>query len=827
MHPPNEFRRTDHRFLPVLLAPALVLLSMPALAQTRDVAFDSGWRFLQGEAASADQPDFDDEDWQAVDLPHDWSITGPISLDNPSGHAGGWFPAGVGWYRKSFAAPAEWKGQSVSIQFDGSYANTTVWLNGEKLGSHVSGFSPFAFDLTPHLKLGSENTLAVQVDNSGQPTARWYVGSGLYRHVRLAVRGPVHLARFGTFLTTPEVNEAEATVELALELENDGDAAATFQCTTEIFELGPEGKPSGAAVATFEPAGGQFASPDEQPERSADVTSRASLPAPKLWSPDAPHLYVAVTTVACDGEQVDRRETVFGVRTIEASVEKGFLLNGKPILLYGACVHDDNGPLGAAAFDRADERRAQLLKQAGFNAVRCAHNMPSTAFLDACDRLGLLVVDEVFDTWSSPKNPHDFGIHFGELWQDELDAMVLRDRNHPSIIMWSLGNEVLDLRTERSRQIAKDLHRRTKELDGTRFTTTAAVGWGVPDEMWDAMQPALSQFDVVGYNYVPHRYEPDHQRFGDRVIFGSESFPREVFQNFDVCDRLAYVLGDFVWTGIDYLGESGIGRYHPVNEEPWFHLDNRHFPYHAAYCGDIDFTGFRKPISHARNIIWGRGETLYTAVVELTADGLPHHTNAWGVIPSKASWTWPEQKGRTLTVEVHSRHDSVRLYLNDELIGEKPTTRTEQFRATFDVPYQPGNLRTVGISDGKESESTELSTCGPVAHLRLTPERAEITADGQDLAYVVVESIDEDGNVQPNGDQLIEFDASGPGSIVGVVSGDYGLQPEYGSNERRLFNGRAMVILRAGEKPGTVTLRASSEGLPEVSTEVTLRQDGA
>lgn len=806
-------------------AASTVVFAIMALAQqveAADIPFDEGWRFMNGDAAEWASPAADDSGWKRVDLPHDWSIAGPIGRDNPSGHAGGFFPTGVGWYRKTFEAPADWKGQRVAIEFDGSSMNTEVTLNGQKLGGHISGFSPFDFDLTEHLKFGERNTIAVRVDHSRQPSARWYVGSGIYRHVRLVTRDPVHLARFGAFITTPEVSAQSATVDLALEVVGAGAGeGGGVECATQIFLAGPAGAPAGDVLAVFRPAAGKF----EAGQKSVSIRSQATLPAPKLWSPESPTLYVAVTTVSRGGRVVDTRRTTFGVRTIEASAERGFLLNGKSIEMYGACVHEDNGGLGVAAFDRAIERRVEALKRAGFNAVRCAHNPPAPAFLDACDRLGLLVINEAFDTWSLPKNRGDFGPHFKERWRDELDRMILRDRNHPSIVIWSVGNEVMLWGRQTAQSLAEgtELARRTKELDPTRMTTTAVAGWNLRDGPWAQMEPLLTQFDVVGYNYAIHRYESDHARFPKRAIVGTESFPRDMFAAFDTSDRLAHVFGDFVWTGIDYMGESGIGQHRLPDEPVYFHLDTRQFPTHAASCGDIDITGFRKPISYARNITWGRGETLYTSVAERAADGRKMKLTEWAVYPSRASWTWPGLEGERVEVQVYSRHDAVRLYHNGALIGEKPTTRAQQFKAFFEVPYRPGVLATAGVKEGKEVERSELRTAGPVAGLRLKADRGEIRADGQDLAYVDVESIDATGAFQPTGDQTVTFSVEGPGSIAAVASGDYSMLQSYQGNQRRLFQGRAQVVVRSSRRAGEVVVRAAVEGLPAVEAKVLSR----
>lgn len=798
-----------------------LMMTVSAFSAAAEVQFDDGWRFTRGDPPGAAAASLDDAQWTAVDLPHDWSIAGPIAADNPTGSSGGFFPAGVGWYRKTFVAPQEWSGKHVTIQFDGVYMRSEVWINGTGLGTHVYGFTPFAYDLTRHLRLGAANTIAVRVDNSRQPNCRWYSGSGIYRHVRLDVRDPIHIARYGACVRVEEASDDAARLSLSVTAENTGsepDPVVGF--ATAIYEAGADGKPAGNPVANFDPVEGRFKRAGHEPQKVFTVQTRATVRQPKLWSPETPALYVAVTTASVGGRVVDVRETMFGVRTIAVSAERGFELNGKPLKMFGACVHDDNGPLGVAAFDRAEERRVEILKSAGFNAVRCAHNPPAPAFLDACDRLGLLVINEAFDSWEYGKLPQDYSRDFEANWQSDFDAMILRDRNHPSIVMWSLGNEIHDFGSPQGLRNGIKLVERARALDPTRFTNSAVFwypGIGGPHHWkWDQADELMSKLDIVGYNYAIYRYDADHQRVPARVMVGTESYPRDLFASWaSVTDR-TYLIGDFVWTGIDYLGESGIGRFHGPDEKIYFHTDPRHFPYHGAYCGDIDITGFRKPVSYARNIIWNRGERLYTSITEMTTDGRKLRVGDWGVVPSRASWTWPGYEGRTMEVQVYSRYDAVRLYLNDMLIGEKPTTRAQEFKALFDVPYAPGSLRTAGVQNGNEVESNVLRTAGPVAALRLTADRTAIAADGQDLCFITVESVDREGNLQPTGDQTVTFDLSGEGSITGVASGDYGQLEGYQGTQRQLFQGRAQVVIRSTRRAGAAEVRASADGLPDV-----------
>ena len=414
----------------VIALSAAALMGAQHPAPRLEIAADANWKYLLGDPSGAESRSFDDASWRTVNLPHDWSIEGPPAKDNPTGSGGGFFPAGTGWYRKTFSAPAEWKGKRVSVEFDGVYRDATVYVNGHKLGTQPYGYTSFRFDLTPDLDFSGPNVLAVRVDNSAQPNSRWYSGSGIYRHVRVLVTNDLHVVHWGLFVTTKQASNESATVSVRTRVANELSGQAALTVETRIVDRA--GKTTGTAKSTIDAAAGS----------ETETNQEIAVARPALWSPESPALYRAVTQVRQDGKLVDEVVTPFGIRTLEWSAEKGLLLNGKSIKLVGGSVHHDNGPLGAMAFDRADERRVQLLKTAGYNAVRTAHNPPSPGFLDACDRLGLLVLDEAFDTWKASKAKFDYGRNFDEWWQRDLSAMVLRDRNHPSVIFWSIGNEI-------------------------------------------------------------------------------------------------------------------------------------------------------------------------------------------------------------------------------------------------------------------------------------------------------------------------------------------------------------------------------------------------
>lgn len=824
-------------FLTLGLAATASTISPPVRQQ---VPADFGWRFLLGDPAGAEAADFNDAPWRTVNLPHDWSIEGKPDRTSPSGAGAGYFPGGLGWYRKTFTAPTSWKGKRVSVEFDGVYMDATVYLNGQNLGTHPYGYTGFRFDLTPYIKVSGKNVLAVRVDNSAQPNSRWYSGSGIYRHVRLCITEPVHVAHWGVFVTTPEVSSDKARVAVRTRVSND--AAAQSAVIIRTVLTGPGGASLGQAESPATLAAGA----------ETEVSQDISVANPALWSPQTPELYRAITRVVSGGKVVDEVVTPFGIRSLSWSVEKGFLLNGRSIKLAGGSVHHDNGPLGAAAFDRAEERKVELLKAAGFNAVRTAHNPPSAAFLDACDRLGLLVLDEPFDVWTLRKVKFDYARFFEEWWQKDIDAMVLRDRNHPSVVMWGIGNEIPEAWMKEGAPIARKLADEVRKLDPTRPLTEAFTGatFGPnPDSVFSIL-------DIGGYNYnLAGNHSEDHRRVPTRIMMTTESFPADAFEQWQLVQDNPHIIGEFVWTAMDYLGESGIGSWSYRTPEDAAKADQAQqmlkgmvtkmgangenpfasmatapdaagggagqimsvlfpgYPWHASNCGDLDLTGFRKPQSVYRDILWNRGDRVFTTVHLPAPAGKKTVAAGWSVLPTIPSWTWPGQEGKAMQIDVYSGTERVRLFLNDKLIGEMPTGRAQQFKATFTVPYAPGTLKAVGMKGDRIVAESVLTTAGEPTRLRLTPDRAVVSADGQDLSFIAVEALDAKGRIQPNADQMVEFKISGPGVIAAVGNGDGTGDAPYQGNQRRLFRGRALVVVRTSRTPGIVQITASAPGL--------------
>ena len=792
--------------LPVASALGQVGVPAPKPFARERLLFDHDWKFFLGDPSAAESASFDTASWRSLDLPHDWSIEGKLDPKNPMAGSGGYFPAGIAWYRRTFTVPPEWNGKRVRVEFEGVYMNATVYINGQSLGMHPYGYTSFFHDLTPHLHSGANNVLAVRVDQSQHLNSRWYAGSGIYRHVWLHVSAPVNVAPWGVSVSTPEVSADRAKVSIRTRIANESQSQSKVVLRTELLTSSGATAGQSSASAAIEPGGSIVASQE------------IALEKPALWSPESPNLYRAVTRVVVDGKTVDEVSTPFGIRSIEWSAEKGFLLNGSAVKMNGGCIHHDNGPLGAAAFDRAEERRIRLLKESGFNAIRTSHNPPSPALLDACDRLGMLVMDEAFDCWSRGKNKLDYSVVFKAWWQRDIEAMVLRDRNHPSVVMWSIGNEIPERGEPLGAQEAHMIADYLRGLDRTRPLTAALNFVG----RWTETDNYYSALDIGGYNYNLNNHTADHKRVPSRVMACTESFPRATFDDWAMVADFPYIVGSFVWTAIDYFGESGLGRAtlrdaKDTSREGY----GAPFPWHGADCGDLDICGARRAIAHYRNIVWDRGEKIYLGVRQPEPEGKRMSVTQWGVWPVYASWNWPGMEGKPLDVEVYSRGDAVRLYLDDKLIGEKPTTRAEKFTATFSVPYAPGELKAVALEKGQSMAETVLRTAGEPQRIRLTADRTAMTADGQDLCFVTVEALDAKGQPHPNADHLVTISLKGPAAIAAVGNADLTSEEPYRGSERKLFQGKALVVVRTSRTAGAISLTASAPGLKPATVNLT------
>ena len=737
-----NFHALTKMMVTVGLMTAVTIVTEAAPLQRKQLLNDQ-WQFVENDS------DFTKA--QSVVLPHDWSVYHRFDVNASAGNDGAYLATGKGWYRRTLTLGKAYAGKKIRLYFEGVYMNARVYVNGHEAGGWPYGYSSFWVDATPYINIG-RNEIVVSVDNSQQKNCRWYSGSGIYRNVWLVTTPKTYIDDWSVQVTTPDIHHVNLSATVIRE---DG--------TT--FPL----------------------------ERTIEVEE------PRLWSPDDPYLYEAELAVP-DG---DKLSVKYGIRTIDYDAERGLLLNGKSIKLNGACLHHDNGILGAAAYDEAEYRKARLMKEAGFNAVRTSHNPPSETFLKACDEVGLLVVDEVFDGWREHKNEniYDYSTLFDEWWQRDVDAMVCRDRLHPSIFCWSIGNEVIERKKIEVVKTAHLLATRIRELDPQRRPVTSALAaW---DRDWDIYDPLAAEHDIVGYNYLIFKAEGDHERVPSRMMMQTESYPRDAWRNYRMAMDHSYIFGDFVWTGLDYLGESGIGRYYYEGEVPGESWERPLYPWHAAYCGDVDLTGKRKPVSYYRSLLWNGGKT-YMAVREPDGYHGKVKTSMWSTWPTTDSWNWPGWEGKPIEVEVYTREPKVSLYLNDQLIGEQATA---EMKATFSLPYQAGTLRAVA-----GTEQCEIQTAGTPAAIRLTADKTVLSRNG--LAFVTVEIVDGEGRVVPTAGDLLTFAVSGNASLLAVGNADVKDEDPYFDNTHHVWQGRALAVVRHVGKQGKATLTVTAQGLP-------------
>lgn len=869
---------------PVLATVATIAAATSGLAQEQEreklprerILFNSGWRFTHGDpmrmaphidyealrswllpsaapllGATSERlappvgnpgsdiqyvdPAYDDSAWRALHLPHDWGIEGPFRQDLPGGT--GKLPwAGIGWYRKTFDLPPGETGHRLRLEIDGAMSHSMIWLNGQFVGGWPSGYTSFQLDLTPYAVPGGRNVLAIRLHNPTE-SSRWYPGSGLYRNVWLTRTGPVHVAPWGVFVTTPRVSADSAIISVQALIENETPAAVELTLHQDIYALDASGNPVGTPVASAKPFAFRIPS-----RRDFRATSEMVVGKPALWSIEHPHRYLVVTSLLHEGRVVDRLETPFGIRSIAMDSTRGFILNGEPVRLQGVCMHHDLGALGAAINLRAIERQLEILREMGCNAIRTSHNPPAPEVLDACDRLGFLVVDEAFDCWLKGKNHNDYHRLFRDWHEADLRALIRRDRNHPSVVMWSIGNEVIEQWRDDGPlgwKLGSHLAAIAREEDRTRLITGA---FNEGDCGFNGHQNVL---DAMGYNYRVERYAPFRETFPSIPLYGSETastissrgeyfFPlsdnkvdpvmRTNFQvsSYDLAaapwattpeeewragDAVAGYAGEFVWTGFDYLGEPT-----PYNDDATNllnfsdpaeaalmakqleELGKIEVPSRSSYFGIIDLAGFPKDRFYLYQSRWRPEHPM--------AHILPH-------------WTWPDRAGEVTPVHVYTSGDEAELFLNGRSLGRKRKGAGE-FRLRWDdVKYEAGELRVISYKNGQPWAEATQKTAGPAAAVALSADRATVSADGRDLVFVSADIRDAAGTLVPQADHTLRFSVEGPGEIVATDNGDPTSFESFRAPQRRAFNGRALVILRtrAGET-GALTLRAEAEGLP-------------
>jgi len=783
------------------------------------------------------QPAFNDSTWRKLDLPHDWGIEGPFAQENPgeTGKLPWW---GVAWYRKHFNLPAEDAGKQVFLDIDGAMSYATVWLNGQFIGGWPYGYASWRVELTPFLKPGTENVLAIRLDNPPN-SSRWYPGGGIYRNVWLIKTERVHIAQWGTFVSTPIISKNAATVDVKVTLENQTAAPVQVNLSTDIYALDAADRKTGKPVATAS----TVAPVRVAANRQALVAQTLSVDQPKLWSIKSPDRYIAVTTVSQDGKIIDRYETPFGIRTIEFTADRGFLLNGERVQLQGVCQHHDLGALGAAINVRALERQLEILREMGCNAIRTSHNPPAPELLDLCDRMGFVVMDEAFDCWAKGKKENDYGRLFPDWHEKDLRALVRRDRNHPCVVLWSIGNEIREQGEPEGWKLASHLAAIVREEDRTRPVT---AGFNSVASGYNGFQTAV---DVTGYNYKPDEYLKFRQSAPQLPLIGSETsscissrgeyfFPvsenkaegRADFQmssydlyaprwawapdvEFKGLDQASFVAGEFVWTGFDYLGEptpynsdatNVLNFSDPAQQaraaKELAELKKITVPSRSSYFGIIDLAGFRKDRFYLYQARW-RPELPMAHL-------LPH-------------WNWPDRVGQATPVHVYTSGDEAELFLNGKSLGRKKRSLLEYRLRWDDVIYAPGELHVVAYKNGAPWADDTVKTTGPATKLTLSADRATLRADGSDLAFITVTITDQNGLLVPRSKNRVTFTISGPAEIIATDNGDATSFESFQSHERNAFNGLALVIVRtkAGQ-PGPITLKASSNGL--TSAEISL-----
>jgi beta-galactosidase len=766
-------------------------------ARTTTVSFDQGWKFHLGDVTGAQATTFDDSAWTSLDVPHDWSISLAFNQGSKAGGGGGYLDGGTGWYRKTFTLPAASSGQKVFVQFDGVYMDSTVYLNGTQIGARPYGFSSFECDLGTSAKSGASNVLAVRVNNQ-QPSSRWYSGSGIYRHTWLKTVNPVRVAYTGVFVTTPQVSSTSATVNLVVTVQNDATADQSVTVASSVRDGSGAEVGKGSSAATPVTAG-----------KTADVTHTATVSNPKLWSPSSPILYSVVTTVSVGDSVVDTYTTPFGIRTFAFDATKGFTLNGQSVKLNGTCNHHDLGALGAAVNNRAIEKRLQMLKDMGNNALRTSHNPPAPEFLDMADRLGFLVMDEAFDCWDQGKNTYDYARFFNQWSKTDIGDMVARDRNHPGIVIWSIGNEIPD---SNNATVAQSLITAVKAKD-----TTRAIGQAFVSASPGASTAPLE--DVVGLNYSPGSYDSLHSSHATWKFFGSETSSavrsRNVYKtpvttnilsssdnqcssydnsvvswgtsaegSWSSVNTRAFIAGEFIWTGFDYIGEP--------TPYGW--------PAKSSYFGAIDTAGFPKDIFYFYQSKWNAAGPTMVHIVPMD----------W------TSWT----AGQSVTVWVYSNADSVELFLNDKSQGSKTISATAA-HAQWSVPFATGTLQAKATKGGAVVATDTVQTAGAAAALALKADRASIAADGRDLSFVEVDIVDAQGVVVPQAKNTIAFTISGPGALVGLDAGDSTNHDSYKGTSHAAFSGKLMAIVQSTATAGKITLKATSGSLTAGSIDIT------
>ncbi|RRJ64602.1 glycoside hydrolase family 2 protein [Paenibacillus oralis] len=771
---------------------------------------------------------------EPVTLPHDAMIAQKRSAQSVSGGKKGFFADKTYEYVKLFHVPLTYKEKRVTFEFEGVYMNAMVYINGDFAGQHPYGYSNFYIKADRFLKYGEENEIKVVAKSNDD--SRWYTGTGIYRNTQIIVSDMVHIALDGVKITTPDITLERAIVNVATMVENEGIHPETTTIVTEIVDS------EGNIVATDTAPLTAF------PGERLTLRQRLYVKQPSLWNVDTPYLYTCRSKVMLGDNLVDEEIHTFGIRALSLDAEAGLRINGEVVKLRGACIHHDNGVIGAATIDRAEQRRIEILKQAGFNAIRSAHNPISKTMLDACDRLGMLVMDESFDTWTVNKSSYDYALYFPAWWEADLEAMVNKDFNHPSVIMYSIGNEIPENGSPHGAAWGRKLAEKIRSLDNTRYVTNSINAFlSVLDQFLKAMKDHVSikdrmsgdvntamanagtamkraqtselvtkavaesfaAVDIAGYNYADNRYVMDRALFPNRVIVGSETFPRDIAANWKLVKENGYIIGDFTWTGWNYLGEAGIGMTQQENLSQGL---SGAYPWLGANCGDIDILGNRRPISYYREIVFGLRKQPYLAIER------PHYygnkpTNPWSWSDTIASWSWEGFEGKPIAVEVYSYADEVELLVNGITIGKASTGESNDYKAVFDTVYTPGEIVAVAYTDGIETGRTALKSAGSGLNLKVGVDRTFITADDNDLAFVSISLVDDQGILKPLSDREVTVKVEGAGILQGFGNANPMTEEDFFDNVHSTFDGKALAVIRPTGS-GAIHVFVEAEGCP-------------
>ncbi|EHQ29192.1 glycoside hydrolase family 2 TIM barrel-domain containing protein [Mucilaginibacter paludis] len=766
----------------------LLLSSVAAKAQTESarqtLLFDKDWAFIQSNATGAEKAVFDDSKWKKVNVPHDWSILGTVDHNTPSGRGGGFLPSGIGWYRKHFVLDAADAQKNVSIQFDGIMANSDVWINGYHLGKRPYGYISLNYDLTGHLNFGKGkiNIIAVKADNSIQPASRYYTGAGIYRHVNLTITNPLHIQNWGLYITTPKVTADKATVHVQTTVVNDSKESKSFALKPQLIDAKGNTVSGKTELANHTLAAGKTLTIDE------DI----QVDKPELWDVENPVLYKAVYQVIVAGKVVDNQAVSFGIRQAQFDAQQGFLLNGKKVMIKGVCLHHDAGAVGAAVPLSVWERRLKLLKEVGVNGIRTSHNPVAPEFLDLCDRMGFLVMDENLDTWTAKKQHAENGYaqFFNDWWDKDTRDMVLRDRNHPSIVIYSVGNEIHDnLNDSTGFKKYRDLQNLVHQYDSSRPVTMALFRPAISKVYTNGL---AAMMDVVGQNYRENELLAAHAAHPNWTVVGTEN--GHSLQAWLALRDHPFMAGQFLWTGVDYLGEAD-----------WPNVVNGQ--------GLFDRTGGWRPLTYQRQSWWATQPVVHIVRKQENA----------GVGPVVADWTPTDfDTYDDARVEVYSNCDEVELFLNGKSLGSKPKSADDSPR-DWNVTYEKGTIKAIGKNKGQEVASEELKTAGEPAKVILSADKAKIANSWDDVSYVTATIVDANGVPCPIADRLVTFSAIGAGLVTATDNGSLANQESMISPSRHTFNGKCVALIKANAPSGKIVVKATVPGLESGSVTIDVK----